>query len=391
MNTKQAREYGKKANLFEDYIYEITSEGCEDVYIGSDSEEVKTALETFGEGVNPETVLGLYTLNGGEEGLLFTTGGIISYFPSVEEEDSMFSDDDDDDEEDDVQYDYCFSFRYADVKSTGTWDYTGKSRRKTSDCELTLEITLKDGREINFDYSVFDKTPFMEFIDEMADLEKKLHPEEKPESKKEPVVAGVKAKPKDETPAAEEVKAQPQPEFHGSDETGFARFEYQVKLKMLQNHLSERYGIPSWDLINEMLSDGGFKKAGSPEVKEAIESAGIQADAKTVLGLYTNTHEDLDNGQLYGKEVLFTTKSYTLIDVNRGSRTVSCSFDYSDVTDVSEQTKKYEKKFRGKYGPTYYTVVYVNLSDGSVIDFHEPVSGTAEYIKQMADFEKVLI
>jgi hypothetical protein len=36
-------------------------------------------------------------------------------------------------------------------------------------------------------------------------------------------------------------------------------------------------------------------------------------------------------------------------------------------------------------------VVYVSLKDGEEIDFHEPVSGTADYIKQMADFEKVLI
>ena len=75
MNTKQAREYGKKAVIFEEYIYEITSEGCEDVFIGSESEEVKTALETFGERIDPETVLGLYTLDGGEVGMLFTTDG----------------------------------------------------------------------------------------------------------------------------------------------------------------------------------------------------------------------------------------------------------------------------------------------------------------------------
>ncbi len=396
MNTKQAREYGKKAVIFEKYIYEITSEGCDDVFIGSECEEVQTALMSFGEGVDPDTVLGLYTLDGGEEGMLFTTDGIVSYFPSVEETDSMFSDDDDDDEEDDddeddVQYDYCFSFRYSDVKSTGTWDYTEKKRmRKTPDCELTLEIDLKDGREINFDYSMFDKTPMKEFIDEMLEFEKKLHPEEEPEQKKKPVVSGLTSIPKDEDSRAKEVKVQPRSEVSQSSENGFTRFEYQVKLKMLQKHLSERYGFPSWDLINEMLSDGGFKEAGSAEVKEAIESIGAETDTETILGLYSNTYEDIDNKQLYGTEVLFTTKSYTVIDVNRGKRTVSCSFDYSDIADVRERTKKYERKFRGKYGPTYYTVVYVSLNDGREIDFHEPISGTAEYIKQMADFEKVL-
>lgn len=75
-------EYCKKAEVFEKYIYEITSDHREFAFTGSECEEVKTALETFGEDVDPEMVLVFYSRDGGEEGVLFTTGGIISYMPS---------------------------------------------------------------------------------------------------------------------------------------------------------------------------------------------------------------------------------------------------------------------------------------------------------------------
>ena len=375
MNTKQAREYGKKAVIFEEYIYEITSEGCEDVFIGSDSEEVKTALETFGEGVDPDAVLGLYTLDGGEEGMLFTTDGIVAYFPSVAEEDSMFSDDDDEDDEIDVQYDYCFSFRYVDVRLTLTQDYTERKRRKTNDCELTLEIDLKDGSEINFDYSMFDKTPMKEFIDEMIELDKELNP---PKANAE----------------TEEIKNGPGPQNSVSD------MEYLFKYFLLQSFHSkakaEQYkdadyhkkNIPSiYDFTMEQISKseeagGWFFSAGSKEAMTAVKRFGKGIKPETVLGVLSN-----DGGE---SGILLTTKSIILADKRYDGTYDECyRFDYADVEGVRRETKTYKKD--------YLTYVIVSLWGKDETCVHDRLiphntyldsESIVEYIELMAAVEQ---
>jgi hypothetical protein len=202
-------KYGKKAEIFEKYIYEITSDCREYVFIGGESEEVKTALETFGEDVDPEMVLGLYSRDGGEEGVLFTIGGIISYMPSdVDYDITDFCLDDEDEFDGDFDFcdefefgewydfnedcelcDYCFDFKYADVKSISQVYDTGTDHFRTvPDWQMTVEITCKGKDRINFGLDDFNKSPLFSLISEMVELEKSLHSEEKPAEKTEPLI-----------------------------------------------------------------------------------------------------------------------------------------------------------------------------------------------------------
>ena len=202
-------EYGKKAEIFEKYIYEINSDHREYVFIGSENGEVETALETFGEGIDPDTVLGLYSRNGGEEGILFTTGGIISYMPSDVDYDMAvfcFDDEDEFDEEfafcDEFEFgewydfnedcelcDYCFDFDYADVKSISqVYDTGGDYFRTVPDWQMTVEITCKGKDTINFGLDDFNKSPLFSMISEMVEFEKSLHSDKKPTEKAEPII-----------------------------------------------------------------------------------------------------------------------------------------------------------------------------------------------------------
>ena len=155
MNTQQT-EYNKKAALFEQYIYElIGDEGT--VFYGNECKEVKTALEGFAKGIEPNKVLGIFTRDGGKEGILFTTEGIIFFLPSLN----------------------CFSFRYSDVMLSYTHDIMdrklfGKPREE----ELALKIHLKGNRELDFKPFLFDKKNLNDFIGKMVALEAKPHSEE---------------------------------------------------------------------------------------------------------------------------------------------------------------------------------------------------------------------
>lgn len=201
-------EYCKKAEIFEKYIYEITSDHREFVFTGSESEEVKTALAAFGEDIDPGEVLGLYSRNGGEEGVLFTAGGIISYMPSDVDYDISFCLDDEDEfyegfefceelefgewydfNEDSELCDYCFDFDYADVKAISqVYDTGGDCFRTVPDWQMTVEITCKGKDTINFGLDDFNKSPLFSLISEMVEFEKSLHSEEKPTAKTEPLI-----------------------------------------------------------------------------------------------------------------------------------------------------------------------------------------------------------
>ena len=183
-------EFDKKAEIFEKYIYEITSDCREFIFIGSENIEVKSALETFGDGIDPETVLGLYTLDGGEEGVLFTTGGIISYMPS--DDDFNITDFGDEDCEFDEEFefcDYCFAFNYADVKSISQVYHTGEDGFRTvPNWQMTVEVTCEGEDTINFGLEDFNKSPLFSLISEMVEFEKSLNSDEKPAEKTEPLI-----------------------------------------------------------------------------------------------------------------------------------------------------------------------------------------------------------
>ena len=171
MNTKQAREYCKEADLFEKYIYDITTKGCKYVFTDIESEEMKTALEAFGEGVNPDTVLGLYSRNRGKEGILFTTDGIVSHMSSYEAGSKMYFIFDDEDDDEKVAFDYNYSFLYSDVKEVERYSYHEKRFRKTPDFMYAILIILKDGKEINLDCVLFECFDLMGYILMMAEPE----------------------------------------------------------------------------------------------------------------------------------------------------------------------------------------------------------------------------
>ena len=179
-------EYGKKAEIFAKYIYDIAPDGREYIFTGCDSEEVKTALETFGAYEDPDTVLGLYSRDGGEEGVLFTTFGIISYMPS--DDDFDITDFGDVDAEDCEFCDYCFAFDYADIKSISQVYYLKEEHFHTvPDRQMTVEITCKGKDTINFGLEDFCKSPLFSLISETAEFEKSLFSEESAK-KTEPLI-----------------------------------------------------------------------------------------------------------------------------------------------------------------------------------------------------------
>lgn len=154
MNTQQT-EYNKKAALFEQYIYELIGDEGK-VFYGNTCAEVKTALEGFAKGIEPNKVLGIFTRDGGKEGILFTTEGIIFFLPSLN----------------------CFSFRYSDVMLSYTHDIMDRKLfGKPRDEELALTLHLKDDSRLDFKPFLFDKTALHRFIEEMANLETALHSE----------------------------------------------------------------------------------------------------------------------------------------------------------------------------------------------------------------------
>lgn len=139
---EETDRFSAMQKIFKNYIYSIVTIQSS-VVIGGDNKKVRNAISAFAPHVDEDEVLGFYdtTLFGsGKNGYIFTTTGIAykDMGPAV-------------------------AFDYDEIFNVTT---TNASK----DCNKTLLVILDDMRNIEITSVSLNKTPFLEFLEEIKDL-----------------------------------------------------------------------------------------------------------------------------------------------------------------------------------------------------------------------------